>query len=411
MARSAAWLTFLLRPVSASDCSSESSTTLSSNTSESRADDSFCGPATTAAVSSVRLPAVLLHMAGGACIPARHAFSASLLEPLSGPEAEAVKPFQTLDEGVTGYTFDLKPLRQALEAAERKETGKDIAGVLPPTNTNGTVSEALGSENSFLPVHTASITPLMRTSLDKLPREKLRLVNSTEGPHEILKYITEVGVDVFDAGWAQRAASNGVGLDFEFPISRGRAEGESKREIGHDLYDPKYAMDFGTIADMFRGGYDATNKDDTRPVCLCAACSPRTPQDQLYHGVDTLEFTHSDRTYDRTQIQRQPPPPPPYTRAYIYHLLHTHEMSAHALLVMHNLAVLDRFFEGVRDVIGSLSEPIETEAFDLKWNEKVNSFLNTYDETWAVFERARKGWREVDLARGKGRLAREKEKE
>ena len=88
-------------------------------------------------------------------------------------------------------------------------------------------------------------------------------------------------------------------------------------------------------------------------------------------------------------------------------------MSAHALLVMHNLAVLDRFFEGVRGVIGSLSveESIETEAFDVKWNERVNSFLNTYDETWAVFERARKSWREVDLARGKGRLAREKEKE
>ena len=269
---------------------------------------------------------------------------------------------------MTGYTFDLKPLRQALETAERKETGKDTAGVLPPNNTNGTVSDVLGSEHSFLSVHTASITPLMQTSLAKLPREKLRLVNSTEGPHEILKYITEVGVDVFDAGWAQRAASNGVGLDFEFPVRRGRAEGESKREIGHDLYDPKYAMDFGTIADTFRGGYNATKEDDTRPVCLCAACSPRTPQHQICHGVDTLEFTHPDRTYDQTQIQRQPPPPPPYTRAYIYHLLHTHEMSAHALLVMHNLAVLDRFFEGVRGVIGSLSAEasIGTEAFDVE---------------------------------------------
>ena len=116
-------------------------------------------------------------MAGDACIPARHEFSASLLEPLSGPQADTVKPFQTLDEGVTGYTFDLKPLRQALEAAERKETGKDTAGVLPP--------DVLGSEHSFLPVHTASITPLMQTSLAKVPREKLRLVNSTEGPHEI----------------------------------------------------------------------------------------------------------------------------------------------------------------------------------------------------------------------------------
>jgi hypothetical protein len=47
-------------------------------------------------------------------------------------------------------------------------------------------------------------------------------------------------------------------------------------------------------------------------------------------------------------------------------------MSAHALLVMHNLAVLDRFFEGVRGVIGSLSaeESIETEAFDVEQKSK-----------------------------------------
>ena len=41
-------------------------------------------------------------MAGGTSIPARKAFAESLLEKLYGPEAEAIKPFEKLDDGVVG---------------------------------------------------------------------------------------------------------------------------------------------------------------------------------------------------------------------------------------------------------------------------------------------------------------------
>jgi queuine tRNA-ribosyltransferase len=76
-------------------------------------------------------------------------------------------------------------------------------------------------------------------------------------------------------------------------------------------------------------------------------------------------------------------------------------MSAHALLVMHNLAVLDAFFAGVRGLILDAPE---------NWDAEVLKFGEQYDETMVVFERAKARWKEVELARGKGRLAREKEK-
>jgi hypothetical protein len=113
-----------------------------------------------------------------------------------------------------------------------------------------------------------------------------------------------------------------------------------------------------------------------------------------------------------------------HTRAYIHHLLQTHEMSAHTLLAMHNLTVLDRFFGGVREVLGVLGSspsasgatPAEAEIEDekmKKWTEEVDRFCENYDEMKSkqVFERARSDWKDVDRARGKGRLAREKEKQ
>jgi hypothetical protein len=48
---------------------------------------------------------LLVQMAGGTCLPARKAFSDSLLECLYGPEADAIKPLTTLDEGVRGLHF------------------------------------------------------------------------------------------------------------------------------------------------------------------------------------------------------------------------------------------------------------------------------------------------------------------
>ena len=101
-------------------------------------------------------------MAGGTSIPARKAFAENLLEKLHGREAEAIKPFEKLDDGVVGYSFDLVPLRQSLNAQHQ--------------------------EAHFLTSsHTDHLIPLLESSLSMLPITKIRLINSTKSPHEILK--------------------------------------------------------------------------------------------------------------------------------------------------------------------------------------------------------------------------------
>ncbi|PPQ68233.1 hypothetical protein CVT24_005041 [Panaeolus cyanescens] len=338
--------------------------------------------ATMLAPSPRGTPNIILHMAGNTSIPARTAFSSSLLEPLFGPEAEAIAPFKTLDEGVTGYSFDLVPIRQGIDALERKN------GIDAPV----------------------SIAPLFESSLNRLPTEKIRIVNSVQTPHEVLDLISTIGIDMFSAECAQNAANVGVAFDFAFPVRGGEVVGE-KKQLGHNLYDTKYAFDFIPFADSFRGelppdtnGVQQTVVDETLPVCPCMACSPFTPPSRLYHGVDTPDHSLAEEQFthpDGSSLYQ-----PPFTRAYLHHLLHTHEMSAHALLAMHNLEVFESFFKGIREVIAANEGREDGEK---RWNVEVQRFKDTYDDNLRVVEEASVGWKEVDLARGKGRLAREKE--
>ena len=316
-------------------------------------------------------------MAGGTSPAARQAFSQSLLEPLFDKEAEAIKPLNSLDEGVAGYTFDLAPLHKSLSAD-------------PLPYDGGTTKNSFMDATDLFstppnPSATAQILSLIRTSLGPLPATKPRIVHSAGSPHEILALIRDVGVDLFDAHWAQRAADVGVALDFVFPAPVTATV--PPREIGHNLYDKRYSHDFSSFADALRS-CSATKQDDTRPPCLCMACSPSRPSEALKHSsVDEAPPLH-------TAV--------PYTRAYVHHLLHTHEMSAHTLLALHNLAVLDMFFAGVRRVLSERPE---------QFSEEITRFEQTYDGKLGVFAESRKDWNEVTLARGKGRLVREKEKQ
>ena len=59
---------------------------------------------------------VILPMAGCSSIPARRAFTSTLLENLYAKEAEQVHPLKRLDDGLFGYSFDLAGLRKELSA-------------------------------------------------------------------------------------------------------------------------------------------------------------------------------------------------------------------------------------------------------------------------------------------------------
>jgi queuine tRNA-ribosyltransferase len=354
-------------------------------------------------------------MAGASSIPARRAFATSLVEKLFGPEAESIKPLQTLDEGVLGYTFDLVPIRLSLETAEKKYPNnpfhpppEESLPPTPPTTTaksNSTSSTPPSEVNldPVIPSHTDQLSRLLQASLAPLPISKLRLVNTVQTPHEILRLISSVGVDLFDAHWAQRAADIGVALDFTFPAPCSSATSSSdKHDIGHNLYSPIYTHDFSSFT--------------PRTQCPCNACSPLSPTTIINHTPDHPYESRPQPQPQPAVIKHEHEQPkrlkPSYTRAYLHHLLRTHEMSAHSLLVMHNIAVLDMFFDGLRTVIqrdylyeGAVGGRGE------EWEREVKRFEEYYDETLVVFEEAKTMWRDVDLARGKGRLAREKQKQ
>ncbi|KAI0928194.1 hypothetical protein AcW2_004283 [Taiwanofungus camphoratus] len=332
---------------------------------------------------------ILVHMAGGAGVHARKAFADSLLEPLEGRDRDRLRPFSKLDEGVAGYTIDLIPLHAALRAISKEAS----EAVSDPTHR---VMNSITPISRRFVEDPSELSALLQASLSPLPRNKPRLVNSSESPHEMLRLIMDVGIDLFDAHWAQRAADIGIALDFRFPeaqesdsrITEAVCPGpqkrrNGKRDLGHNLYSSKYAHDHSRLASSL---LDA------------ASWQQQAPTDAI---IDPTIVTHS--------LVDEPPSnddglQPPFTRAYLHHLLHTHEMSAHALLVMHNLSVLDAFFSGIRAVLSRSSGKDD-------FSECVGRFLDIYDEDMVVFDEARLDWTGVELARGKGRLAREKLKQ
>jgi hypothetical protein len=392
--RSAAWLADLLRPF------------------RNTTDDTFSESTHTHPLN------VFVHMAGGASTSARKSFSHHITEILHGAEADAVKPLRCLDEGVAGYAFDLATLRmkpvpfstgddrgRSIEIAENSTILQELESLaeIPTPNTTHTPTSFSSSMNEPLPFLSLAPTldELLRASLNPLPIAKPRLITDVRSPHEILRLIRDIGIDVFDAGWVVKAADIGVALDFIFPVPSTHDVGPDhyNRDIGHNLYDSKYAGDFTGLTDAFLAGHDKT-PSSVSPICSCIACSPVIPSYPIRHSKADVKShqAHSDDGVGREPFL------PAFTRAYLHHLLHTHEMSAHTFLVAHNLAVLDALLTGVRTIISAHVDQNEATAV---FAQEVMRFEEAYDEAMSVLHSARDNWKDVKRARGKGRLARE----
>ncbi|KAG8870388.1 hypothetical protein FRB97_009803 [Tulasnella sp. 331] len=319
----------------------------------------------TSAKSNTKLPNIIVHMVGGIDDVARDDFATGLTEALEGANAMELKPLglETLEEGVSGFSFDLVPLKKELLL-----TGAD--------------------KNTI----TQTLINLVQISLKALPKGKPRLLTGANSPHEILHFV-RIGIDVFDAHFAQRAADWGIALDFRFPARDPGEPSTKKREIGVNLYGETYSMDFGRLAENFRGEA-LQDHDESVSTCPCIACSPRFCSSPLLQS-----------SMDRSCYESSTAFAPPFTRAYLHHLLHTHEMSAHAMLAAHNISVFSKFLTDLRNFIETLHEDVAS------FKREVQRFHECYiipDVHEGLFERAKGHWEDVNLTRGKGRLAREK---
>ncbi|KZV84281.1 tRNA-guanine transglycosylase [Exidia glandulosa HHB12029] len=336
-------------------------------------------------------PGILANMVGGTSVQARKAFAVALQETVGG---------RKLVDDLLGVSFDLAHLRTVLDAArptivveedviEEVQTADAVVLVEEHTVIQATVDlvEAAAKEDAADGSPTTLIAssstrhpdtptrhplvPYLDASLHSIPPSKLRVARSTRSPHDVLLLVRDAGIDLFDARWAQDAASVGVALTFVFPAA---ADLPPSSDVGINLYDAVYAYDHQPLTSL---------------PCDCISCTP-LPQSSIPHTTsspsDALPRTEPDASY---------------RRSYIHHLLRTHEMSAHALLAAHNLSVLERFFASIRHHLLSGSS---------EFGEEVERFVKTYDGSMKLLEQARLDWKDVDLARGKGRLAREKVK-
>ena len=146
----------------------------------------------------------------------------------------------------------------------------------------------------------ATLIPARLAHLARLSMGSSSSGGDTGTPQQILHEVV-LGVDLFALEFVSACTDAGVALVFDFPASAEKVyahrsqEIEERLEMGIDMWSEEYA----------------TNLSPLTADCDCYTC-------RKHH------------------------------RAYIHHLLVAKEMLGWTLLQIHNYAIIDRFFEGVR---------------------------------------------------------------
>jgi len=185
-------------------------------------------------------------------------------------------------------------------AEDAKSKTAFFAPILPLDNAQQSLYlEDLESEFrwdiSGLALYESASLELVPESLASLPR---LLFSEPETPHHILREVS-LGADLLTTPLLGVSSDSGIALNFTFPAPSGLKDSSSERQpFGADIWGSEYTTDTSSLGEG----------------CSCYAC-------KNYH------------------------------RAYIHHLLTAKEMTAWALLQIHNFHVMDLFFAGIRDSI------------------------------------------------------------
>ncbi|KAJ5165535.1 uncharacterized protein N7500_007365 [Penicillium coprophilum] len=196
---------------------------------------------------------------------------------------------------------------------ENKSKSAFFAPVLPLDNAQQSLYlDDLESEFrwdiSGLALYQSASLGFVPESLADLPR---LLFSEPETPHTILRDVS-LGADLLTTPLLGASSDGGIAMQFAFPAPAALQEGKSEPQpLGIDLWLGDHATDTSPLGEG----------------CECYTC-------KNYH------------------------------RAYIHHLLVAKEMTAWALLQVHNFHVMDNFFAGVRESIqrGSFEQDVATFA-------------------------------------------------
>ncbi len=230
------------------------------------------------------------------------------------------------------------------------------------------------------------------------------MVISTQSPHEVLRLINEVGIDLFDvSGWSSACARRGIGSTSFFlrpkmtrrnppTIGVNAPRSDGRLDIGHNFFSHVTLTTSADRSQLLDGQSGAAKRAALYSnVCPCIACSP---QSTATAGASC---------------------DPPHTRAYIHHLLHTHEMSAYALLESHNAAVIASFFSGIRRTLSTSLASNRADSGRRSQNgffsKEITNFIAYYGLPCSILEEATREWEAVEKSRGKGSLKRARDAE
>lgn len=242
---------------------------------------------------------------------------------MPGSTKPGVKRREKMVDRTHAYTRDATRRMAEQEADARPQT-KFFAPILPFDNTQqrlylDDLADELREGIAGLAFYDYSTTvaavesSALPDALRQLPRLSL---GEPRSPHEVLRDV-RLGVDLLTIPFIGAMTDGGIALTFTFPDgSREQERDERKQPLGIDLWSKDYE----------------TDTEPLMPACACYSC-------RMHH------------------------------RAYIHHLLSAKEMLAWTLLQIHNMHVLDRFFERIRAAIdaGELEAGVERFA---QWYEE-----------------------------------------
>ncbi|CED84657.1 trna-guanine transglycosylase [Phaffia rhodozyma] len=297
-------------------------------------------------------PAIWVELMGGAEPRNRRAFSQSLIDP-PPVNIELTEP---LDKEVTGYVLPLSALRHRLHPSD--SASRSIQGIQ--------------HHPSPTPLFIQEINSLLESSLEELSAEKPRYAPAALSPFEMLDLV-ERGWDLFDYTPAEEAAEAGVAFSFEFPVPT-ETESTEPEDIGINLYDPRFEFDFTPLKPTGKKTLVSHPTFDQNPIQHC-------PLSKIDVEKDTQ---------------------PAFTKAYIHHLLLTHEMLSNLLIATHNNAHLDAFFSSIRHLLSGPDGPARFAA------EKAR-FFSHYAQTTEELEQGWQGRAGVKFVRGKGSMGKDRD--
>ena len=181
---------------------------------------------------------------------------------------------------------------------------------------------------SGLAIHDVTLIPQLPPSLESLPR--LSLDESATTPQALLYHVS-LGVDIVVTNMIGTATDDGIALDFTFPAPVA-VDPESTDSPPSPSPPPSSSSSSSAAAAVHQSDDDVVTMTSIHGQAL--GHNLWLP----HHATSLAPLSRECTCYTCRH----------HHRAYVHHLLIAGEMLAWVLLQVHNLHVLDLFFDGVR---------------------------------------------------------------